>query len=118
VYVCVWLHAREQDTAGSERFAALSAHYCRAAGAALLAYDITDAESFTLLHRSLKMLRDGGAQPDCFVVVVGTKLDLVTEQHKPRAVTTEQGAAYAASIGAAFLETRYDHTQPRMRGHA
>ena len=85
----------------------LSSFYCRSAGAAVLAYDITDRQSFLDLDKFLRMLRDGGAQPDCFLVVTGTKLDLVQKQLRERAVSEEEAQAYASNLGAAYIETRY-----------
>ena len=105
-----------QDTAGSERFAKLTSHYCRSAGAAILVYDITDFQTFDQLDTSLKTLRDGGALPECVVVVVGTKLDLVEAGLRPRAVPVESGQGYAEHIGAAFMETRYGDCARKRAG--
>ena len=66
-----------QDTAGEERFSGLSSFYCRGASAAIIAYDITQGRSLQALkERHLQLLE--GAEPNCLVVVVGTKRDLVT----------------------------------------
>jgi Ras-related protein Rab-20 len=43
-----------QDTAGEERYRGLSQFYCRNAGAAILAFDVTSEDSFHSL-RSLKL---------------------------------------------------------------
>ena len=67
-----------QDTAGEERFSGLSSFYCRGASAAIIAYDITQGRSLQALkERQLQLLE--GAEPNCLVVVVGTKADLVTK---------------------------------------
>lgn len=44
------LHIICQDTAGEERYRGLSHFYCRNAGAAILAFDITDEDSFHALR--------------------------------------------------------------------
>lgn len=69
--VAIW------DTAGEERFSGLSSFYCRSASAAIVAYDITQGRSFQVLkERHLQLLE--AAEPNCLIVVVGTKTDLVT----------------------------------------
>jgi len=85
----------------------LSSFYCRSAGAAVLAYDVTDRQTFLDLDKFLKILRDGGAQPDCFLVLTGTKLDLVQKKLRERAVSEEEAQTYASNLGAAYIETRY-----------
>ncbi|KAI6652746.1 Ras-related protein Rab-20-like isoform X1 [Oopsacas minuta] len=70
-HVAIW------DTAGEERFAAISNFYTRGAHAAILAYDVTNRESFDKLSSTFaKFLED--AHPDCLCVVVGMKSDLLT----------------------------------------
>ena len=70
------------DTAGEERFSGLSALYSRDASAAILAYDVTCADSFASLKtRFLPML--SSAKDHCIYVVVGTKLDLAQPSGTP-----------------------------------
>ncbi|XP_062520638.1 ras-related protein Rab-20-like isoform X2 [Corticium candelabrum] len=76
--VAIW------DTAGEERFRALSSFYSRDACAAILAYSITDKKSFEELQKHFLCLLDH-ARENCLLVVVGTKSDLIDEdgrQHK------------------------------------
>ena len=55
----------------------MSSFYCRSASAAIVAYDITQGRSFQVLkERHLQLLE--AAEPNCLIVVVGTKTDLVT----------------------------------------
>lgn len=90
------------DTAGQERYHSLAPLYYRSATAAVLVYDMTDRHSFTASVRNwVAELREFGPR-DLLLVLVGNKADLAEER---RAVTTEEGAQYAASIGAHFLET-------------
>eukprot|EP00002_Diphylleia_rotans_P034212 TRINITY_DN7332_c0_g1_i1.p1 TRINITY_DN7332_c0_g1~~TRINITY_DN7332_c0_g1_i1.p1 ORF type:complete len:219 (+),score=47.21 TRINITY_DN7332_c0_g1_i1:104-760(+) len=91
------------DTAGSDRYEAISSFYCRGAGAALLVYDITDASSFHGLkkyHEKLLTSTSG-----CILSVVGCRLDLVNENPDVRAVNPRIAKTYAESIGASFTET-------------
>ena len=69
-HVAIW------DTAGEERFAAISNFYTRGAHAAILAYDVTSRDSFDRLTSTfVKFLED--AHKDCLCVVVGMKSDLL-----------------------------------------
>ena len=80
------------DTAGEERYATLSSFYCRAASVAVLAFDITNRESFIKLTEVfIPMLEE--ASGTCLTFVVGTKADLATR----RQVKSEEGATLAAA---------------------
>lgn len=87
------------DTAGQERFTKISSYYCRGAQAAILAYDITDRDSFNALDSYAKFLAD--ADKDCQIVVIGTKLDLAVD----RQVSQEEGEQYARGHRGSFYET-------------
>jgi Ras-related protein Rab-21 len=63
------------DTAGQERFHALGPIYYRDAAAALLVYDITDAESFHKVKNWVKELRKIVGN-DIVIVIAGNKIDL------------------------------------------
>ena len=59
----------------------MSSFYCRSASAAIVAYDITHGRSFQVLkERHLQLLE--AAEPNCLIVVVGTKTDLVTRDSR------------------------------------
>jgi small GTP-binding protein len=92
------------DTAGQEKFARISSYYTRGAQGAILAYDITDLESFQLLSNYVEFLK--GASKDCWIVVIGTKLDVAEEDAGMRQVSTEMGKAFAKQLSAPFYETR------------
>ncbi|KAL5475643.1 hypothetical protein EMCRGX_G025485 [Ephydatia muelleri] len=83
------------DTAGQEQYHALGPIYYRGSHAAVVVYDITDANSFTKAQNWVKELRkivgDG-----IVVAVVGNKADII----KNRAVEEFQAEEYAASVGA------------------
>ena len=86
------------DTAGQERFHALGPIYYRDADAAVLVYDITDADSFARVKTWVKELRQiaGG---EISLAVCANKSDL----ERSRSVSTSDGEAYAKSIGASFF---------------
>lgn len=92
------------DTAGEERFSGLSALYSRDASAAILAYDVTCSESFNSLKtRFLPML--SSAKDSCIYVVVGTKLDLFSQEDSTRkGVDSEDASRFAAEINSHLPE--------------
>lgn len=96
-YLGIW------DTAGQEKFTKISNYYCRGAQAAILAYDITDKDSFMALDNYVRFLAD--ADRDCIIAVIGTKLDLVEADPSLRRVSLEAGEGYAKQHRAAFYET-------------
>ena len=67
---------------------------------ALLVYDITRRESFSHLTRWLEEARQNG-NPNMVVMLIGNKSDL---EHR-RAVSTQEGEAFAKEHGLIFLET-------------
>ncbi|KXJ21424.1 ras-related protein Rab-20 [Exaiptasia diaphana] len=84
--VAIW------DTAGEEKYSSLSSFYCRGASAAIVCYDITKASSLTTLHnRHLHLLQS--AEPNCLIVIVGTKKDLIASES--RAVSEQAGKELA-----------------------
>lgn len=90
-----------QDTAGEEKFAPISALYCRQASAAILAYDITDARSFESLKNVFIPLLEN-VDGACLTVVIGCKSDLSDESRK--AVSAEEGKTLAITQHASQLE--------------
>jgi small GTP-binding protein len=85
------------DMAGQERFGAVRAGFYRGSRAAALIYDVTDPVTLINLRRwQDEVLR---AAPGQRVLVVGNKTDL------ERTVRPAVGRAFAAYIGAPYLET-------------
>ncbi|KAJ3535415.1 hypothetical protein NMY22_g6494 [Coprinellus aureogranulatus] len=72
------------DTAGQERFRSMAPMYYRGANAALLLYDITNAQSFHDVKGWLEELKKN-CSPDLLIFIVGAKADLVDH----RAVTQD-----------------------------
>lgn len=89
------------DTAGEEKYASLSAFYCRGASVAIVVYDVTDAASLDKLQEVFIPLLKGAGQ-SCLPVVVGAKCDLLGE--KSRQVTKQQGQELAEQLHAKQLE--------------
>eukprot|EP00052_Salpingoeca_macrocollata_P001226 m.24498 g.24498 ORF g.24498 m.24498 type:complete len:211 (-) comp11208_c0_seq1:78-710(-) len=97
------LHLAIWDTAGMEKYAPLSSFYSRDASAAIIAYDIMDRSTFENIDKYWDTLQH--AKDNCFVVVVGTKYDLVDENTRGQ-VTAEEGRELARRKKASkFFET-------------
>jgi Ras-related protein Rab-5C len=88
------------DTAGQERYHSLAPMYYRGAAAAVVVFDITNAESFAKAKSWVKELQRMG-NPNMIMSLAGNKADLVEQ----RAVTTEDAKAYAQENGLAYWET-------------
>ncbi|KAF6983262.1 hypothetical protein CFC21_001492 [Triticum aestivum] len=88
------------DTAGQERYAALAPLYYRGAGAAIVVYDITSAESFIKAQYWVKELQKHGSQ-DMIMALVGNKADL----HEKRTVSSQEAQEHADMNNMFFVET-------------
>lgn len=91
-----------QDTAGEEKYAALSAFYCRGASVAILAFDLTDSNSLQKLRETfIPLLED--SVTNCLTIVAGTKLDLVDT--KGRQIKASEGEDLAVELHRTQLES-------------
>uniref|UniRef100_A0A3Q3WNT0 Uncharacterized protein n=1 Tax=Mola mola TaxID=94237 RepID=A0A3Q3WNT0_MOLML len=70
------------DTAGSERYEAMSRIYYRGARAAIVCYDLTDSGSFQRARFWVKELQN--CEEHCKIYLCGTKTDLVVEDRSLR----------------------------------
>mmetsp|Transcript_1544 Transcript_1544/g.1040 ORF Transcript_1544/g.1040 Transcript_1544/m.1040 type:complete len:122 (+) Transcript_1544:199-564(+) len=93
------------DTAGQEKYRAITvAHYRRVLGA-LIVYDITRRQTFDSCRYWLDSLK-ASAEQEVHIMLVGNKLDLVIEDPKQRQVETEEGTRLAAQTeNMRFMET-------------
>eukprot|EP01115_Flamella_aegyptia_P014616 TRINITY_DN83_c1_g1_i1.p1 TRINITY_DN83_c1_g1~~TRINITY_DN83_c1_g1_i1.p1 ORF type:complete len:220 (+),score=45.35 TRINITY_DN83_c1_g1_i1:49-708(+) len=94
------IKAQIWDTAGQEKYRAITSAYYRGAVGALLVYDITRNATFDHLERWLNELLDH-ADKNIVVMLVGNKSDL---RHL-RAVTTDQAKEFAEKRNLSFIET-------------
>ncbi|XP_042295444.1 ras-related protein Rab-25 [Sceloporus undulatus] len=88
------------DTAGLERYRAITSAYYRGAVGALLVFDITKHQTYDVVERWLKELYDH-AEATIVVMLVGNKTDLA----HAREVPTEEAKMYAENNGLLFVET-------------
>lgn len=88
------------DTAGQERYHSLAPMYYRGAQAAIVVYDITNADTFSRAKVWVKELQRQAA-PNIVIALAGNKADLAAK----RQVEINDAQAYADENGLIFLET-------------
>jgi small GTP-binding protein len=86
------------DTAGAEKFRALTPLYARDAKGAALVFDMTRRSSFTNLPGWVSFLHQQGQIP---FVIMGNKEDLCEKLE----VTPEEALNYSLSVGGQFFST-------------
>uniref|UniRef100_A0A0B6YAL3 Uncharacterized protein n=1 Tax=Arion vulgaris TaxID=1028688 RepID=A0A0B6YAL3_9EUPU len=88
------------DTAGQERYHSLAPMYYRGAQAAVVVYDINNANTF---NRAISWVRELRQQTTGNIVIVlaGNKIDLAAEH---RVVQTEDARLFAEESGLIFAE--------------
>uniref|UniRef100_A0A8C8SLE1 Ras-related protein Rab-24 n=1 Tax=Pelusios castaneus TaxID=367368 RepID=A0A8C8SLE1_9SAUR len=91
------------DTAGSERYEAMSRIYYRGARAAIVCYDLTDSSSFQRAKFWVNELQN--FEESCRIYLCGTKSDLLGEDKKKRGVDFHDVQDYADEIKAELFET-------------
>uniref|UniRef100_U5EW99 small monomeric GTPase n=1 Tax=Corethrella appendiculata TaxID=1370023 RepID=U5EW99_9DIPT len=88
------------DTAGQERYHSLAPMYYRGAQAAIVVYDIQNADSFARAKTWVKELQRQ-ASPNIVIALAGNKADLSNS----RVVDYEEAKQYADENGLLFMET-------------
>jgi small GTP-binding protein len=88
------------DTAGQERYHSLAPMYYRGAQAAIVVYDITNADTFERAKSWVKELQRQ-ASPNIVIALSGNKADLTSN----RIVEYDEASAYAEENGLLFMET-------------
>lgn len=97
--ICVGLW----DTAGSERYEAMSRIYYRDSKAAIICYDITCAESAERAKFWVSEVQKH--EENCKVYLCGTKLDLVLDNPSARQVDYHDIHDYVDEVGGKVFET-------------
>ena len=87
------------DTAGQEKFRAISVNYLKGTDGVILVFDITKKETFELLETWLKELRDTN-KSDVSKVLIGNKSDLAKE----RQVSLEEANILAENMKCKYYE--------------
>ena len=94
------IKAQIWDTAGQEKYKAITGAYYKGSKGALVVYDITRKETFATIEKWVNDLKTAG-DPKISIIIVGNKSDLADK----RQITKEEGEGKAKSFGCAFLET-------------
>ncbi len=87
------------DTAGQEKFRAISVNYLKGAHGVILVFDITKERTFSALEEWMKNLRENN-QFNISKILFGNKSDLSDE----REVKKEDAENFAKSIGCDYYE--------------
>ena len=87
------------DTAGQEKFRAISVNYLKGTNGVILVFDITNRESFDLLETWMNELKENN-KIDISKVLIGNKSDLAEE----REVQREEAEKFAESINCKYFE--------------
>ena len=87
------------DTAGQEKFKAISVNYLKAADGVILVFDITKRDTFELLESWLKEIKETN-KADISKILIGNKADLEYE----RMVSTDDGEKLAETINCKYFE--------------
>ena len=89
------------DTAGQERFKAVSVSFIKKADGVILIYDISDIESFEAVDNWIKSIREIG-KDKLPIILVGNKCDLSDDK---RQVSLKEGQDKANEFNIPFYET-------------
>ena len=87
------------DTAGQEKFRAISVNYLKGTSGVILVYDITNKETFDLIQGWIEDINENN-KADVGKVLLGNKLDLEDNRQVPKE-DTEQ---LAKELGCKFFE--------------
>ena len=96
-----WIKAQIWDTAGQERYKAFSSAYFSGSHGAIIAYDVTNLESFNNVKQWVEELKNHLDFSKIVVMLIGNKSDLGDK----RAVSEDQGRALAEDLDFFFMET-------------
>ena len=88
------------DTAGQEKYQALTPIYYRDSQGAILVYDVTQPQSFERVKIDVKNITDM-LDDKCVIIIVGNKMDLVDQS----SLETTEMKQYAESINAQLCFT-------------
>ena len=88
------------DTAGQDRFRAITKNYYKGSHGIILIYDVTSLQTFENIKTWVSQIREE-ASPNVVIYIVGNKIDI----EEARKVTKEEGQSLADELGLPFVET-------------
>ena len=94
------IKAQIWDTAGQEKYKAITGAYYKGSKGAFVVYDITRKETFESIDKWINDLKSTG-DPKMNIILIGNKCDL----DEKREVLKEQGEEKSRAFECAFLET-------------
>eukprot|EP01107_Rhizomastix_libera_P002881 TRINITY_DN14_c0_g1_i10.p1 TRINITY_DN14_c0_g1~~TRINITY_DN14_c0_g1_i10.p1 ORF type:complete len:205 (-),score=38.77 TRINITY_DN14_c0_g1_i10:44-634(-) len=86
------------DTAGQERFRSITRSYYHGASCIMIAFDVTNRNSFLNVERWVEESNPPRSSDDAIRILIGNKIDLARE------VTREEAHEYAEGKGLLYLE--------------
>ena len=89
------------DTAGQDRFRAITKNYYKSAHGVVLMYDVSNAQTFSNIKNWIDQIKKE-AQENIVIFIVGNKIDVDAEERK---VTKEEGQKLAEEYNYPFFET-------------
>ena len=99
-----YIKAQIWDTAGQDKYRAITKHHYRRAVGALIVYDVTKRSSFDNVLKWLQDLKEL-AEKECIIALVGNKIDLLDRNNRRREVSYEEGKELADNNNMLFYET-------------
>ena len=88
------------DTAGQDKFRAITRNYYKGARGIILIYDVTNIKSYENIKKWINEIKDE-AQKNIIIYIVGNKIDI----SEKRQVTTQEGKELAEKYGLPFCES-------------
>ena len=98
-----YIKAQIWDTAGQEKYKAITSHHYRKAVGALIVYDVTKRSTFDDVMKWYSDLRNI-AERECIIALVGNKIDLLDRNNRRREVSYEEGKKLAETNNMLFYE--------------
>ena len=89
------------DTAGQDRFRAITKNYYKGANGIILIYDVTNLQSYENVKNWIAQIKESANQ-NVIVYLVGNKIDVKEED---RCVKTEDGKKIAEEFNLPFFES-------------
>jgi len=87
------------DTAGEDKFDALTKIYTRGANCAIVCFDLTERNTFCAAKKLAETL-----DKSCVLMILGNKLEQIEKGEKERQVTIDEIKAFAKQIGALYTQ--------------
>ena len=89
------------DTAGQDRFRAITKNYYKGANGIILIYDVTNRQSYENVKNWITQIREE-ANPNVVIYLAGNKIDVSEEE---KVVKTEEGKKIAEEFNLPLYET-------------